>query len=77
MKDDHARTLAILKQMAEGKQLTVKIGDNNYKLGMGEDMSVGIIFTSSDGTEHISGLSTMSLAEFNSFLTKHNIGIPL
>ena len=67
---DHIRTLSIVRKLAEGK--TLKIGD--FTIGMGADMSIGCIMTNPDGEQHIGGLSTMDLAQFNKLLNEHNIG---
>ena len=74
IRQDHARTLAIVKQLALGK--TIKIDE--YEIGMGNDMSIGVIMTNSKtGETHIGGLSTMDLAQFNNLLNKHNINNPI
>ncbi len=73
MNPDHARTIAILKEMANGK--IIKIGD--YEIGMADDMSIGAIMTKSNGQQHIGGLSTMDLAQFNTLLNKYDIGMPI
>jgi hypothetical protein len=65
-----ARTLAIVQQMAQGKQLTLP--DYPYPIGMTEDMTVGFIFNGG-----ISQLSEMTLRELNSLLNKHGIGMPI
>ena len=67
MKADHARTLAIVKELAQGK--TIKV--NGLTIGMGEDMSIGAMFG-----DRISGLSTMDLAQFNELLSKNDIHMP-
>lgn len=65
--------MAIVHELAQGKRLAV----NSFFIAMGEDMSIGVEIVGSDGERHIGGLSTMDLAQLNSLLNKHNIGMPL
>ena len=74
MNNHMARTLAIVNLLANGKQLTIpKLGT----IAMGKDMTIGLVFKKSDGTEYIFGLSTMDLAELNSLLDRYEIGMPI
>ena len=76
MKDNVARTLSIVREMAMGKQLTLPTGD---KVGMGENMMIGAVYVDSNGNEGISPLSSMDLQQLDYILTKYDIGhaIPL
>lgn len=71
---DIGRTLEIVRQLATGKTLTLP---NGSVLAMGEDMSIGILWTNYSTPypyeQHISGLSTMDLAGLNRLLTKFDI----
>jgi hypothetical protein len=69
-----ARTLSIVQQLAQGKRLRLL---NGQRIGMGEDMSIGIILTKADGVEHIGGLSTMDLCHLNWLLNENNIGMAI
>lgn len=71
---ERVRTLSIVQQLAQGKWLHLP---NGQKIGMGQDMSVGFVFTMSDGAEHIGGLSTMDLCQLNKLLNEHNIGMAI
>ncbi len=70
LKYEYARTLAIVRELASGKRLT--IGDT--VIGMDEDMSIGPVIVGSDGEEHVAGLATMDLALLNKVLSKHRVG---
>ncbi|MCP4539459.1 MAG: hypothetical protein GY832_20165 [Chloroflexi bacterium] len=71
---DVARTLAIVREMAHGKILTLSDG---HRIGMGEDMTIGYMAKYPDGKEFISGLATMDLAQLNDLLEKEGIGMPI
>lgn len=64
------RTLSIVKQLSQGKTLTI----DGFTIGMGKDMSIGCVMTNSDGQKYIMGLTTMDLRELNEALNRHNIG---
>ena len=55
--------------MSEGKQLDV--GD--FKIGMGEDLSIGFVMSNSKGETSISGFSDLTVKQLNSLLDKHNV----
>lgn len=71
---DINRTLAIVKQLSQGKKLNLP---NGYKIGMGVDMSIGFVMIDSTGKEGIGGLSTMDLKQLDQLLTAWNINHPL
>jgi len=70
MRHDIARTLSVVKELADGKRLTLNDG---LILAMGEDMSIGYV-AKIDGEEFISGLAVLDLANLNKVLTKFKIG---
>lgn len=70
---EHARTLAIVRELAHGKKLSI----DGRTIAMGEDMSIGFEITGSDGEIRIGGLSTMDLAQLNNLLNQHNIHFPV
>ncbi len=72
MKPDHIRTLAILKNLSKGQQLTIP---NIGTIAMAEDMSIGFIAKDADGNEFIMNLSTINLAQLNKMLNDHKIGM--
>lgn len=69
---DMTRTLSVVRELANGEQLTLKDG---YILAMGEDMSIGFLFVDQHGKESVSGLSTMDLCQLNKILNKNDIGL--
>jgi len=69
--DDIARTLSIVRQMTQGKHLTLP---NGVKIGMADDMTIGVVGTKDDGEDFVFGMSSMDLKQLNELLTKHNIG---
>lgn len=71
---DRARTLAIVRQLAQGKHLTLPSGQ---VIGMGKDMSIGFVMIDSDSIEHIGGLLTLDLSELDQLLTEAQIGMPI
>lgn len=70
---DLPRTLAIVRELAQGKHLVLPCG----KLGMGEDLSIGFLLDDGHGHQTIAGLSTMDLRELDQLLTRHGIGFPI
>ena len=74
MNYNRARTLAIVNLLARGKQLKLPgLGT----LGMGKDMTIGLVFKKADGAEYVFGPSTMDLAELNEMLDRCEIGMPI
>jgi hypothetical protein len=71
MDESRARTLAIVNELAQGKQLFLPVGT----LAMGADMSIGFVLEGSDGVEYVLGLSTMDLRELNMLLDEYNVGM--
>ena len=69
MRHDIARTLSVVKELADGKRLTLNDG---LILAMGEDMSIGYV-AKIDGEEFISGLAVLDLANLNKVLTKFQL----
>ena len=69
---DFGCTLAIVRELAQGKRLTLSDG---LVIGMGEDMSIGFVIVGSDGSEHIAGLSTMDLCQLNQLLKRYDVGM--
>jgi hypothetical protein len=69
---DIARTLSIVRELAQGKRLNLEVGT----VAMGQDMSIGFIHTK-EGGDFISGLSTMDLCELNKLLNTHKIGMAI
>lgn len=70
MKYEHVRTLSIVRELAQGKTIVL----DGYTFAMGEDMTIGVVMTGSDGS-HIGGLSTVDLAQLNRLLNKNGIGM--
>ena len=68
----HVRTLSIVRQLAQGRILTLPTGGT---IGMGKDMGIGFIMTESDGEERISSWPTMDLRQLNQLLEQHKIGM--
>lgn len=66
-----ARTLAVIKQLADGKRLTLPTGT---VIMMGEDFSVGCIIP---GTDRISGFTDLTIRDLNRLCEKHEIGMPI
>lgn len=71
MKYQYARTLAVVKELAMGKRLTLS---NGVVIAMGEDMTIGYLVTI-DGEDHIFGLSEMTLAQLNRILEQEGVMI--
>lgn len=71
---DINRTLAIVKQLSEGK--TQKL-PNGQKIAMGVDMSIGFVMYSETGDETIGSLSAMDLRQLDQLLTAWDINSPL
>lgn len=68
-----ARTLAVLREMAEGK--TIKIGE--YDFGMTPEMRIGPITYYVMGSPMLGKASEMSLSSFHSMLERENVGAPI
>jgi hypothetical protein len=70
-----ARTLSIVRMLAQGERLKLPIGT----VAMGDDMSIGFVLTKSDGAEILGGMSTMDLKQLNGLLNKYgaNMVIPI
>jgi len=72
---DHARTLAILREMAKGKALDLPTGQ---RIKMADNMAVGFAHKNAQtGVEMISELAEMTFRELNDVLNQHNIGPPI
>jgi hypothetical protein len=67
-----ARTLAIIREMAEGKILTLRYG---CCVGMGEDMRVGFLLTHEDG--EVTVPCSLGLDELDRLLERNGIGLPI
>ena len=65
------RTLHIVCQLAEGKFL--RLPDEKRAIAMGDDMSIGYIFTRTNGDQVIPELSTIDLKQLNKILNDNNI----
>lgn len=69
----HARTFSILKEMANGKRITI----DGYRYAMTIDMEI-IIIAIVQGSEEEKPLNTdLTLCQFNNLLDKHNINMVL
>ena len=69
------RTMSIVKELHLGKKLKLSDG---YTIAMGEDMSIGYVFTDqADGKETIGGMSSMDLRQLNELLEKYGIGLSI
>lgn len=73
MDEKHARTLAVIRQLAMG--LTLALPDGT-KIGMAEDMSIGFVLPLR-GEESISSLSELNTRQLHALLEKHDIGHPI
>lgn len=69
--DNIYRTISIVKQLADGKILKLPCGE----IGMGEDMSIGFLYTREDGSQVIGGLATIDLKQLNDLLIKYEVSI--
>ena len=67
------RTLAIIRQMADGMHLTLP---NGQRIGMGEDLSIGFMFEM-NGEWRVGGLSTLDLKGLNEVLNENGIHFPV
>ena len=63
-------TITIIKQMYNGKLLTLPDGN---KIGMGEDFSIGFVIRKNTETYGISTLSTLSFKDLFDIVVKYNI----
>lgn len=68
------RTLSILNEFIDGKVLSLPDG---YRIGMGEDLSIGYLASSEGKDDWVLGLSTMDLKQLNGILNKYNIGFSI
>jgi len=68
-----ARTLAILRQMAQGKRLKLPDG---HEIAMAEDMTIGFV-VEIRGQEGVSQMSEMTLRELDQLLTANHISFPI
>ena len=68
---DIARTLTILREMAQGRALDIPSGG---RLKMADNMAVGYVTIGPGGVEQISELAELTLSQLNWLLSK--IGPP-
>lgn len=71
IREDIARTISVLRELAEGKELHLP---NGQVIAMGEDASIGFLYTDADGDSRISGLATIDFKQLNDLLEKHKLG---
>ena len=69
---DVARTLAILRLMAQGQTLTI----DGYTFAMSEHMDIGTVMMK-NGKPVLMLTPEMSLGAFHRMLTRHDIGMPI
>lgn len=63
------RTCSAIRRMSEGGHITLSDG---HRLAMGEDMSIGYLYSSSEG-DKVSPLSSLTFKELNDILNKEQI----
>jgi hypothetical protein len=68
------RTLAIIRQLGEGKSLLLRSG---HRVIMGHDLSIGFGIPTASGDWGVSRLSEMNFRELNELLNREEISFPV
>ncbi|MCP4394873.1 MAG: hypothetical protein GY804_11505 [Alphaproteobacteria bacterium] len=63
----YIRTISVIKQLSEGKTIEIE----GLKIGMGIDMSIGVVGKDKNNTSWLFGYSTINLTELNSLLNNN------